>query len=59
MLAFTIFFFEKLRMTEIGPRGAERGHPFFRRRILAKKVNLKHNKIKRLIIKVKIKRTNK
>ena len=26
-----------MRMIEIGPRGAERGHPFFRCRILAKK----------------------
>jgi hypothetical protein len=37
MSAFTKFFFEKLRM--IGALGgAERGHPVFRRRILAKKV---------------------
>jgi hypothetical protein len=37
MSAFTKIFFGKLWMIEIGPRGAERGHPFFRCRILAKK----------------------
>ena len=41
-VSFHQIFFEKLRMIEVGPRlkieGTERGHPFFRHRILAKKV---------------------